>query len=116
MYPFRLTIEINASPARVWRALSDPREVLRWDRSLEEALAAPEDYPKPGQHVRWLCRSGFFRILHDRPLEVVREQRLRSLLSIGLNRYDETYMIEPLAAGCRLIAAVSVWLALPVVH
>ncbi len=113
MYDFTLSIEIAAPPARVWRALCDPAEVVLWDRSLERALDAPPDYPWPGQHVRWRLRSGFFRLLHDRPLEVEPERRLRSLLALGPLRYDETYTIVATDAGCRLSARLAAWTALP---
>ena len=116
MYPFALTVEISAPVARVWRALCDPREVLAWDSGLEAALEPPDDYPRPGQHVKWRCRSGPFRVLHDRPQEVVEGRRLRSLLTLGPYRYDETYMLETSSRGCRLTAAVSVWMVIPVVH
>jgi hypothetical protein len=116
MYPFVLTVEINAPILRVWRALCDPHEVLAWDPGLEAALDAPDDYPRPGQHVKWRCRSGPFHVLHDRPQEVEGGRRLRSLLALGPYRYDETYMLEAAGRGCRLTVAVSVWMVVPVVH
>src|SRR5215207_3818527 len=114
MADISLSIEIEATPSRVWRALCDPGEVGEWDSGVEAALDAPADYPQPGQHVRWRCRSGFFRILHDRPQEVVREQKLRSLLSLGFVRYDETYLLAPSGAGTSLDVEldVSIWLPL----
>src|SRR5438034_10239395 len=116
MYPFALTVEIVAPASRVWRALCDPQEVLAWDSGLEAAPDTPKDYPSPGQHVKWRCRSGPFRVLHDRPQEVEEGRRLRSLLALGPYRYDETYMLEASSRGCRLTAAVSVWMVIPVVH
>ena len=114
MYQFKLKVEIDATPARVWRALCDPAEVVRWDSGVAAALDAPADYPRPGQHVRWRCGSGPFRILHDRPQEVDPERKLRSLLALGPFRYDETYTIEAIEGGCRLTAALRVWTAAPV--
>jgi hypothetical protein len=93
---------IEASVKRVWRALCDPDEVVQWDSSVLEALDAPFDYPQPGQDVRWRCRSGLFRILNDRPQEVVPQQKLRSLLDIGLVRMDETYALIAVPDGCRI--------------
>jgi len=43
-------------------------------------------------------------------------RRLRSFLALGPYRYDESYGIEATATGCRLTAAVSVWLVVPIVH
>ena len=118
MYAFDLTIDIAATPARVWRALCDPAEVVQWDTGVVEALDALPDYPQPGQHVRWRYSEGPFRLLHDRPQEVVAERTLRSLIEIGPARFDETYTLEPRDTGCRLTAAMIVrapiWLGGPI--
>ena len=113
MYRFVVNTEIEASPARVWRALCDPAEIVVWDTGVEEAIDAPDDYPQPGQHVRWRNSSGPFRILNDRPQEVVTEQRLRSLLAVGPFRFDEAYTLEERGAGCKLTAEMDVSLQLP---
>jgi hypothetical protein len=115
LYEFTLATHINASPARVWRALCEPTEVVQWDSGVVEALDAPADYPRPGQHVHWRYRSGPFRLLHDRPQEVEPERRLRSLLSLGPYHYDETYILERIDLGCRLSARLVVWTAIPIV-
>ena len=99
---------IAATPARVWRALVEPREVVAWDGGVTEALDAPPDYPRPGQHVRWRFPHGLFRILHDRPREVVAERILRSSLALGPFRFEETYTLTPCAGGCELSAALAI--------
>ena len=114
MYRLRLSVDIAAPKARVWRALCDPNEVVRWDAGVDRALDAPPDYPRPGQHVRWRHRAGPFRVLHDRPLEVAPEEKLRSLLALGPYRYDETYRLERLDAGCRLTVEVNMWVPVPI--
>jgi uncharacterized protein YndB with AHSA1/START domain len=108
MYSFTITVDIDAAPARVWRALCDPAEVVRWDSGVLEALDAPADYPQPGQHVRWRYASGPFRTLHDRPQEVAPERTLRSFISLGPIWFDETYTLEPDAGGTRLSAEMRV--------
>jgi hypothetical protein len=115
VYAFTVSVDIAASSARVWWALCDPAEVVRWDVGVCAALDAPPDYPQPGQHVRWRCRRGVFRILHDRPQEVVRERTLRSLLRVGLFYFDETYTLAAGGGGCRLTAAMEVRLPLGVI-
>ena len=115
MYAFTVSADIDASAARVWRALCDPKEVVRWDAGVSAALDAPPDYPQPGQHVRWRCREGVFRLLHDRPYAVVRERTLRSLLARGPFRFDETYTLGALGGGCRLTVALEVRLPLGVI-
>ena len=108
MYSFSVSVDIAASPARVWRALCDPNEVIQWDTGVEAALDAPPDYPQPGQHVRWRYSNGPFRILHDRPQEVVSERALRSLIALGPIRFDETYTLVATDHGCRLTASMEV--------
>jgi uncharacterized protein YndB with AHSA1/START domain len=117
LYAFEVSVEIAAPPARVWRALCDPAEVVQWDTGVVEALDAPADYPHPGQHVRWRYSDGPFRLLHDRPQEVVPERTLRSLIAIGPAQFDETYTLEPRDGGTRLTASmivrVPLWLGGP---
>lgn len=113
MYAFAVSVDVAAPPTRVWRALCDPAEVVCWDSGVGAALDAPPDYPSPGQHVRWHYSDGPFRILHDRPQEVVPERKLRSLLSVGPFRFDETYSLEPGGDGCRLSAAMELRAPLP---
>ncbi len=108
MYEFSVSQEIEASPARVWRALCEPAEVVRWDTRVREALDAPVDYPRPGQHVRWRYANGPFRTLHDRPQEVVAERTLHSLISLGPVRFDERYTLDAIEGGCRMEARMIV--------
>jgi uncharacterized protein YndB with AHSA1/START domain len=115
MYVFQVTVQINATAGRVWRALCDPAEVVQWDTGVVAALDAPANYPQPEQYVRWRCRGGPFRLLHDRPQEVVTARRLRSLLSVGPFRFDETYTLEPHDGGCWLTAALRVSVPFPAV-
>jgi uncharacterized protein YndB with AHSA1/START domain len=114
MYSFSVAVEIAAPPSRVWRALCDPVEVVQWDTGVAGAIDAPADYPRPGQHVRWRYANGPFRTLHDRPQEVVPDRTLRSLISVGPTRMDETYTLEAADGGTRLTAAMLVRVPWPV--
>jgi hypothetical protein len=93
MYTIDLTTHIAASPDRVWRALTNPDAVARWDTTVIAPLDAPPDYPQPGQHVRWRCRNTT-ELLHDHPQHVEPERRLHSHLTFGRQRLDETYTLE----------------------
>jgi hypothetical protein len=115
VFSFALTIEIRAPVARVWRALCDPAEVVSWDSGVTRAWDAPPDYPKPGQHVRWAYRSRLWRVLHDRPQEVVPERRLHSLLDLGPSSMDETYELIETLQGCRIELIVLMRVRLPLV-
>ncbi len=114
MYSFAVSAEIDAPPSRVWRALCVPAEVVRWDTGVVEAIDAPADYPQPGQYVRWRYSNGPFRLLHDRPQEVVAERMLRSLISVGPTEMDETYTLEGIDGGTRLTATMLVRVPWPV--
>jgi len=113
---FAETIEIAARPERVWRALTDPAEVVRWDTGIVAPIDAPPDYPRPGQHVRWRYRLGPLpMILHDRPSEVVPVATLRSSIRLGPFDFDETYTLRAEGAKTRLTASLSLASAVPVV-
>ena len=87
---------IEANRERVWRALTEPSEVMRWDESLVAPIDRPSIDPFEGQHVRWRCQLGSAHVVvHDRTREVVRCQRLRSAISMGSLRFDQTYTLFP---------------------
>lgn len=115
MYAFTIDVQIDAPPSRVWRALCDPAEVVQWDTGIVEALDAPADYPQPRQYVRWRYANGPYPLLHDRPQEVVRERRLRSLIIVGPSRMDETYTLEPTTSGTHLSAKMLVQVTWPII-
>lgn len=115
MFAFTIGQDIDAPPARVWRALCDPAEVAQWDTGVSAALDAPPDYPQPGQHVRWRCRGGVFRTLHDRPLQVITAHTLRAHLRLGPFHFYETYTLEPRTGGCRLHVELQIRAGLPLI-
>lgn len=94
---------LSADRPRVWRALTDPAQVAAWDASVIAPIDVPPDYPKPGQQVRWRARmNGLPIILHDHPIEVSVNERLRSSIAMGLFRFDETYtLVDDLLGGGR---------------
>ena len=113
---FSEAVKIEADPARVWRALTTPGEVVCWDAGVIEALDAPADYPAPGQHVRWRYRLGPLPLtLHDRPREVEPCSRLRSSICLGPFDFDEIYTLSRLdSSGTRLEAELSLSSRTPV--
>ena len=83
---------VSANRARVWRALTVPDELIRWDEQIVALLDPAEDYPLEGQQVRWRYRLGTIAvILRNSLLEVVPRERLRSETRMGLFRFDETF-------------------------
>src|SRR5262245_45323455 len=85
---------VHAPRSRVWRALVDPAEVVRWDARAIELRGQPADYQSPGQPVRWRYRVGSVPLeLQDTALEVVPLQRLRLARSFGSLRFEETFSL-----------------------
>lgn len=85
---------IVAERARVWRALTEAAEVVRWDERVIALEGPASEYPRVGQSVRWRYRLGSIPVLlHERPVEVVPASRLRSTVALGLFRFDETFQL-----------------------
>ena len=87
---------IGAERARVWRALTEAAEVVRWDERVLELVEPAGEYPQVGRKVRWRYQLGAIPVvLHECPLEVVPAARLRSSIALGLFRFDETFQLAP---------------------
>lgn len=119
MVTISLSITIPASTRRVWHALTEPEAVVAWDTGVVEPIDAPEDYPQSGQHVRWRYRLGPIPlILHDRPLEVIPEEKLRSEIKLAFFYFDETYTLHQSSehpGTTELSVKLDVWNRIPVV-
>jgi len=90
-----LSVVIAASRPRVWRAITEPAERIRWDESMLALLEPAEDYPCPGRDARWRYQLGNVPvILRDRPVEVVPGERLRSEVRLGLFRFDQSWSLR----------------------
>jgi hypothetical protein len=85
---------ITAERDRIWRALTTPSELIRWDDQLVDLLDPAPDYPKLGQQVRWRYRIGSVPIVvHQTIQEVQPGARLHSEISRGVFCFDETYTL-----------------------
>jgi hypothetical protein len=90
---------ITAERHRIWRALTTPNELIRWDDQLVELLDPVPDYPQLGQQVRWRYRIGSVPIvIHQTVQEVQPGERLQSAISRGVFCFDETYTLADDAA------------------
>ncbi|HEY5658410.1 MAG TPA: SRPBCC domain-containing protein [Myxococcota bacterium] len=86
---------IDAPRERVWRALTSPQELIRWDdRVVTLAGRADRGGRRPGPRQRYRLGSVWVDLRY-RPLEVVRGRRLRSEVSLGLFRFEATYTLAP---------------------
>ncbi len=105
---------IEAEPSRVWRALTDLEELCAWDENLLAAVDSSSGYPCVGTSQRWrYLLHGVQVVLHERPLEVAIERRLRSSLALGGMKLDQTYSLVPegpsrTRLSIRIVAASSV--------
>ncbi len=105
---------IDSSAERVWRALTDPDELVSWDENLLAPADGVDSYPFQGQHARWRYRLGSVQlVMHDSPLEVEAPSRLRSKLRFGSMGYERTFSLQPTSDGgtrlsMRIIAPSSI--------
>lgn len=103
MITIAMSTVVHTPRARVWRALTDPAEIIRWDErilSLEEAPAsggmpAPAaSGATPAEPAHWRYRLGSVPVeLVDRVVEVAPGQRLRHAMSIGSFGFEEIYTL-----------------------
>ncbi len=85
---------VGATRSRVWRALSEPDEIVRWDARALAALDPTAGYPAPGRTLRWRYRLGSVPVvLRSEAVEVVPGARLREHLATGHLRLDETWSL-----------------------
>jgi len=113
-----MSTKVGAERERVWSALTDPSQRLRWDDSLEAPIDVGPDHPRPGDHARWRYRlHGMPVVLHERTLEVVAGKRLRSAMALGPFRFDLAYTVESEDDGARtrVSAALAASNVVPVV-
>ncbi len=112
------SIDIAADRERVWLALTNSAAVVIWDTGIVRPIDAPDDYPRPGQTVRWRYRlMGLPLTLIDRPQEVVPLERLRTHIVLAFLRLDETYTLDSSALrprGTRLSVRLLIGNTLPV--
>ena len=91
-----MSTAITADRERVWRALTTPSELIRWDDQIVALLDPAPDYPNPGQSVRWRYRIGSVEIDVHQTIRVIQpHERLQSAIALGLFRFDETYTLTP---------------------
>ena len=85
---------ITAERGRIWRALTTPSELIRWDDQLVALLDPAPDYPQLGQKVRWRFRVGSVPIVvHQTIQEVQPGERLQSTISRGVFCFNEMYTL-----------------------
>jgi hypothetical protein len=85
---------IAAAPARVWRALTEPNELVEWDASMLAPIDPPADYPSCEATMRWrYLLGGVQLVLCEKPRQVVPLRKLHSSLAMGSLRFEQTYSL-----------------------
>jgi len=100
-----LSATIGAPIDRVWRALTDPSERIVWDerilgevslshgsnRSAKRRRATGQGESALPEPTKWRFRlGGVPLVMQDSVREILRNERLVSLISIGSMRFDQT--------------------------
>jgi hypothetical protein len=95
-----MSATIAAEPRRVWQAITVPSQCIAWDDQLLALIDPAAKYPTAGEDVRWrfLLRS-VQMILDECPIEVVPLRKLRSRLTVGSFRFDQTFTLAAEAEG-----------------
>jgi uncharacterized protein YndB with AHSA1/START domain len=114
-----LSTVVDAPRHRVWRALVDPAEIVRWD---ERAVCLLEPVAQPlasGSVFCWrYLLGGVPVVLREETLDLVAEERLHSGVSLGLFHFEQTYTLADEAADAprtRLSLRLASGNAVPVV-
>jgi len=85
---------ITAERDRIWRALTTPSELIRWDDQIVALIDPVPDFPRLGQQVRWRYRIGSVPVVVHQTIQQVQQgERLQSAISRGVFRFAETYTL-----------------------
>lgn len=90
-----MSVVIDSDRQRVWRALTEPGEVVAWDERVLASVDDPEAGLFAGKHLRWRYKLGSVQVvLHERMREIALGERLQSTLAIGSLRFEQTYTLS----------------------
>jgi len=90
-----MAVTVSAEPARVWRALVDPSEIVRWDEARTALVDRDIAYPVEGQRVRWRSKLGSVAlVLNETPNEIVPLEHLQVACAAGSLRYEQLYRLQ----------------------
>jgi uncharacterized protein YndB with AHSA1/START domain len=97
-----ISTAIGATRERVWRALTTPSELIRWNDQIVSLVEPAPGYPQIGQRTRWRYRMGSVEVTAIQTIRRLdHQERLQSEMSMGLFHFDETYLLQtdPVDAG-----------------
>lgn len=116
MITIAMSAVVHAPRARVWRALVDPAEIVRWDERALELCGEAGEYALDRPALRWRYRVGSVPLeLRDTALELVPLERLRLARSFGSLRFEETFSLgdEEQSSHTRLALRVAMANSVP---
>jgi uncharacterized protein YndB with AHSA1/START domain len=89
-----MAVVVSAKRERVWRALVDPAEIVRWDESRTALVDRDRSYPAEGERFRWRSKLGSVAlVLTETPREIEPLERLASECSAGSLHYEELFLL-----------------------
>jgi len=114
-----LSTLVGAPRGRVWRALVDPAEIVRWDERAVQLLEPVAQPLARGAVLRWRYLVGGVPLeLREEIQDLVPEERLHAAAQLGLFRFEETFSLADDAADparTRLGLRLSAENAVPIV-
>lgn len=85
---------VHSPRERVWRAVTEPAEMIRWDEHLIALEDPAPSFSESDQVAHWRCRLGSVPVeRRDTTLEVVAGARLRLNVDYGAFCCEETYTL-----------------------
>ena len=89
-----LAVVVAAERARVWRALTDPAEIVRWDETRTALVDRERSYPQIGERVRWRSKLGTVAlVLNETPNEIEPPERFALTCKSGTLRFEQLYLL-----------------------
>ena len=89
-----LAVVVAAERERVWRALTEPAEIVRWDETRTALVDRDRSYPKTGECVRWRSKLGAVAlVLTETPNEIEPPARLALACKSGTRRFEQLYLL-----------------------
>jgi len=109
-------VEVDATRAAVWRALTVREEVLHWRPGIVGFKSPEASFPTEGRRFRWRCR------LHDIPIElqetpgtIVPPGRFESEVRLGLFHFRQIFTLVPTPSGTRVTLQIEASNRMPLV-
>lgn len=114
-----LSTLVGAPRERVWRALTEPAEIVRWDERAVELLEPVAQPLERGCVLRWRYLVGGVPLeLREEIVDLVPQERVHAAAQLGLLRFEETFTLADDAADAartRLGLRLSAENAVPIV-